>query len=78
MREYSTEDYSVGTAEKEGQQVYQVVNSDSGIIEYEDYLLPRVIDTMIEMQARLEEARKKLDFPALAPVGGTEGEHKPH
>lgn len=70
MRDYSTQDYVIRVAEKESQFVYQVVNNDSGIIEYEDYLLPRTLDTMMEMQARLTEARKKVDFPVLSAIGG--------
>jgi hypothetical protein len=71
MKDYSTDDYSVGTAEnKEGQAIYTVVNTDSGITEYEDYLLPRVLDTMVEMQSRLDEARKKVEFPPLVEAAG--------
>lgn len=74
MTDYTTKDYSVEVVTKDDTtRVYQVLNTALGVVEYEDYLLPRVIDTMAEMQTRLDEARQRLAgpiVPHLSAVGG--------
>ena len=68
MRAFVTEDYRLVVGEKDDQQVYHVINEYSGVVEYEDYLLPRTLDTMMEMQSRLKEQVRKFDFPTVAGV----------
>lgn len=68
MRAFVTEDYRLVVGEKDDQQVYHVVNKESLVVEYEDYLLPRTLDTMMEMQSRLTEQVRKFDFPTVAGV----------
>lgn len=64
MTPYVTDDYSVVIGEADGKPVYNIVNRVTEVVEYEDYLLPRVIDTVIEYQKRLEQAREKFS-PAV-------------
>ncbi len=70
---YSTDDYDlvVGITE-EDKYAYQLVNRETGVMEYEDYLLPRAVDYMIEVQSRLEAVRAKLSTsPVLTLIGET-------
>lgn len=68
MRAFVMEDYRLYVGEKDDQKVYHVVNKESLVVEYEDYLLPRTLDTMMEMQSRLTEQVRKFDFPTVAGV----------
>ncbi len=67
MTGYGTADYELIVADKveDGveSRVYRVMNTEYGIVEYEDYLLPRIIDTMLEMQARLDAVKVKFAEP---------------
>ena len=74
--EYQTDDYRIEVVEnKEGVEVYVVVNRTTGVTEYEDYLLPRTVDTLMELQKRLEEVNRRFENPPLAVVeGGKDGE----
>lgn len=51
--------------------IYQVVNKETGVVEYEDNILPRTIETMMEVQSRLTEVKNKLFAvePALKLIG---------
>lgn len=78
--DFQTDDYHVDVVEnKEGVEVYVIVNRGTGVTEYEDYLLPRVLDTLLELQSRLEEARRRFTNPPLtvveAPDAGEAGIH---
>jgi len=73
MRAYVTDDYHLVVGEKDDMSVYHVINKDSKVVEYEDYLLPRTLDTMLEMQSRLKEQVRKFDFPTVATVGEDDG-----
>lgn len=74
MRAFVTEDYRLDVGEKDDQKVYHVVNKETEVLEYEDYLLPRTLDTMMEMQSRLTEQVRKFDFPTVAVVEPEEGD----
>lgn len=39
----------------EKQDIYQIVNREHGVIEYQDYLLPRALDSLLDLQKRLDE-----------------------
>lgn len=63
-KDFHTSDYYISVGDKstdDPQKVYQVWNRDCQVLEYEDYLLPRTIDTMLEMQSRLEQVGRKYD-----------------
>lgn len=77
--DYSTDDYRIEIKVKAGEETYNgdkstiycIVNNESGVVEYDDYVLPRIIDTMYELQARLDEVRSKTreqDAPVLELV----------
>jgi len=75
--EYVTEDYllAVGEALRDGiaTPVYHILNRVTGVVEFEDYLLPRAVDTMLEMQVRLSAvnakyADSKRTYPKLIEV----------
>lgn len=75
--DYVTEDYAISVGQnKEDQTVYLITNKETGVVEYEDYLLPRTLNTLVELQSRLEEARETFDKPVkpLAIVGDIDGE----
>jgi hypothetical protein len=74
--DYQTDDYRIEVVEnKEGVEVYVIVNRTTGVTEYEDYLLPRTVDTLMELQKRLEEVNRRFENPPLAVVeGGKDGE----
>ena len=63
MKTYETADFQVKVEEREeivGSSVtltYRVRNKETNVPEYEDYLLSRVIDTMLEMQNLLDKVR---------------------
>ena len=71
--EYETEYYVLSElTDKEDKRYYTVVNKATGIVEYEDNILPRTIDALNNLQTLLEEAienHKKKDRPALTVVG---------
>jgi len=68
--EYITDDYRIDVVmNKEGVEVYVVVNLTTGVTEYEDYLLPRTIDTLMELQKRLEEVNRRFTNPPLTVIG---------
>ena len=59
MTEYSTKDYvlEIGVSREDGgAPAYHVINKDSRVVEYEDYMLPRTIDSMVQIQERLNES----------------------
>ena len=63
MKTYETADFIVKVEEREelvGSSrvlTYRVRNKTTNVPEYEDYLLSRVIDTMLEMQTLLDKVR---------------------
>lgn len=67
--DYETEHYKIIVAEnKEASEVYHIVNRVTGVTEYEDYLLPRAIDTLMELQDRLTEVLQKFNGPKLSVI----------
>lgn len=62
LDQYQTHDYVVEVVNQDSEQgglVYRVQNKITSVYEYEDYLFPRLLDTMVEMQVRLDEAKLK-------------------
>ena len=61
MTNFVTDDYKVVVDIKEDDKsnVYRIINTEFDVVEYEDYLLPRVLDTIVEMQEKLTEKRSK-------------------
>jgi len=51
-----TEDYALQIVDKEGFPIYNIINRKTGVVEYEDHLLSRVIGILPEMQDRLTQA----------------------
>lgn len=63
MEEFVTDDYRLEIGENEGQTIYQVVNIHTGVMEYQDFLLSRIIETLPKMQHRLDEVREEFRNP---------------
>ena len=82
MRQYVTEDYEVVVDKgPDGDMVYKIVNKETEVHEYSDYLLSRTIDTLIQMQERLEDVRSKfftVDKPKLLTMVKDNGEDSLH
>ena len=62
MKTYETTDFIVKVEERVSEEIgpvltYRVRNKTTNVPEYEDYLLSRVIDTMMEMQTLLDKVR---------------------
>jgi hypothetical protein len=84
MNTYVTDDYELIVESKEEEngtvQVYRVMHKTFDVVEYEDYLLPRTIDTMLEMQERLNAVKTKYNEYGTPPIqlklveGDTDGE----
>ena len=63
---FSTENYTleVGVSrEEKDTPAYHVINKESKVVEYEDYMLPRAVDSMMQIQERLNEAIVALNKP---------------
>tara|TARA_R110000851_G_scaffold224947_2_gene377759 strand:+ start:915 stop:1181 length:267 start_codon:yes stop_codon:yes gene_type:complete len=79
---YETEDYYIDigeSLEEPKQREYKVYNKKTGVVEYSDYLLPRVIDSMLQMQEKLVEVVNKFNesvkadnTPKLTVIGNGE------
>ena len=56
---YETEHYElvIGKDDKD-QAIYQVVNRATKVIEYDDYILPRSLDAMSNLEEKLVDADK--------------------
>lgn len=79
---YETTDYRIViTVNLSGMSAYQIHNTKYGVVEYEDHLLSRIINTMQDMQAELDKSVKKYVPPFLTLVEGSdedEGEPSIH
>lgn len=66
MDRYETENYKVVVAtlatETEG---YQIVNKSTGVVEYEDVILPRTLDSLASLQQEITRANE--DFENSKP-----------
>jgi len=71
LDDYSTNDYMLDIGEHEGLAIYQIINREHNVMEYQDHLLPRVIDTIAELQQRLDESRSKLSTGAVKAPAST-------
>ena len=82
MESYVTDDYEIVLGapphDSEGvgeEDVYKIRNKVTGVYEYSDYLLSRTVDTLVQMQERLDEVREKFfkaDKPKLEVVDNGE------
>ena len=62
MKTYETADFIVKVEERVSEEIgpvltYRVRNKTTNVPEYEDYLLSRTIDIMLEMQTLLDKVR---------------------
>jgi len=67
---YNTENYSIMVGDSllhENEVAYQIVNTDTGVIEFEDNILPRTIDALLNLQNKLTEANSQFS-PQLRSV----------
>jgi hypothetical protein len=61
---YETDDYRVFVAEGLKQlKVYQLWNTRFDVMEYEDHVLARIVDVMLEFQEALNQVDKKFESP---------------
>lgn len=66
---YETDDYRVFVAEGLKQlKVYQLWNTRFDVMEYEDHVLARIVDVMLEFQEALDTVVKKYESPLLSFV----------
>jgi len=58
--EYQTNNYTieVGATVEDGENklIYQIVNKDTNVVEYDDFILPRTIEALTNLQDKLDEA----------------------
>lgn len=66
-----TLDYCIHVVENDHKvTVYRIVNRSTGVDEYEDHYLARVLNMVLEMQKSLDEAMAKFNRPQLSIAGG--------
>lgn len=74
MDKYNTEHYRVVVAEISTDGLgYQIVNKATGVVEYEDVILPRTLDSLASLQQELTRANEEIApaaKPKLASIGG--------
>lgn len=74
MDKYNTEHYTVIVAELSTDGLgYQIVNKLTGVVEYEDVILPRTLDSLASLQQELTRANEEIapaTRPKLASIGG--------
>lgn len=57
---YRTNDYICVVSENRSREdVYQLVNRVTGVLEYEDHFLPRTINMMMELQGHLDDVKSR-------------------
>ncbi len=85
LARYQTANYILGVVKQDGKSMYQVQNKGTEVVEYEDFLLSRILDTLVEMQTRLDAAVEKFEGHAvpkprltLVPGGSGDGEGGVH
>ena len=82
---HKTKNYciEVGPSSDKEQVTYHLVNRDTGVIEFENSMLPNMIEMMVYVQAQLTESKKTLKeakaagivLPELEDKGGSDGLH---
>lgn len=80
---FSTDSYDirVGRSTEEGadQNLYQIINRETGVIEYEDTIMPRTLDACKNLQELLNEAVDNFNKPAESTVlRVVKDDSKPH
>ena len=80
--QYSTDSYQILIQKDEdGKPFYAVLNTATGVVEYEDNILPRTLDATKNLQQLHDEAISNFnsDAPALTLVGeGNDGGPRAH
>lgn len=62
--EFETDNYALAIrVDDEEKNFYAVVNKETHIVEYEDNILPRTIDALLNLQELLNEAEKRYNSP---------------
>ena len=65
----TTEHYCLGVGEdKDGRSIYEVVNQETGVVEYDDYILPRSLEALYNLTEKLTDVYKNLEAPTLELV----------
>ena len=71
----TTELYTLGVGEdKDGKPMYEVMNTETGVVEYDDYILPRSIEALDNLTEKLVEVQQRRAKTTLALVGEAKGE----
>ena len=79
LDEFTTNDYFTRVGEdvrgEDKSVLYQCVNRVTGVVEYQDYVLPRFLGTIKELQRGLDEARDEFrGKPQIKLVEDNKGE----
>lgn len=58
--DYKTENYFIdlGSNKEDGADIYQIINRETGVIEYDDFILPRTIEALLNLEEKLQEANR--------------------
>ena len=74
LEEYQTENFHMTTGTSSNPEVvndlYQVRNKFSGIIEYEDFILARSIEMLLQLEGKLVEVKASFLNTTLVKEGG--------
>jgi len=78
-----TEYYQLGIGEdKNGRSIYEVLNLETGVVEYDDYILPRSLEALFNLTEKLTDVYKTLgeDKPTSLSLvkGEADGEGSLH
>jgi len=80
----TTDYYQLGVGKDEHDKpFYQVMNIESGVVEYDDYILPRSIEALYNLTEKLDEVYTKQGTDKQLPLtlvtkGETDGEGSLH
>ena len=79
----NTEYYALGIGtDANDRSIYQVVNIETGVVEYDDYILPRSIEALYSLTSKLAEAYLELSKDkaplSLVVKGEKDGEGSIH
>jgi hypothetical protein len=73
VENFETPDYILSIGVHEDLPIYQVVNKVTGVMEYQDYLLPRAIESLQAMQKQLIEVRDRFNGPDVPKLSLLDG-----
>lgn len=68
--DYSTTNYRIVVGEDKDNEnpIYQIVNSETGVVEYDDFILPRTIEAILNLQEKFDEAVAIFERSKLEPL----------